>query len=130
MKPIDTRVVEHLRGLEARGRPGLLDKITRLFADVAAAGVLDVREAFKHRDAEATWRAAHKLRSAATAVGAIRVMARCATIEEAARSGRLEGLAEPVLELTTDVAVARAWLRMLAAAPAVTDRWPVTRARA
>ena len=127
MKPIDIRVVEQLRGLEARGRPGLMDKLVRSFADVSSAGVVGVRTAFKHRDAEALWRAAHKLRSAASAVGAVRVAARCAAIEEAGRAGRLEGLAGRVRGLATDVAVADAWLRLLAAAPAVSDRWPVMR---
>jgi HPt (histidine-containing phosphotransfer) domain-containing protein len=130
VKPIDIRIVEQLRGMEARGRPGLMDKLIRSFADVASVGVLGVREAFKRRDAEAMWRAAHKLRSAASAIGAVRVAARCGAIEEAGRAGRLEGVAAPVRRLATDVAVADAWLRLLAAAPTVSDRWPVMRARA
>ena len=130
MNPIDVRVVEQLRGMEARGRPGLMDKLIRSFADVSSSGVLGVREAFRHRDTEAMWRAAHRLRSAANAIGAVRVAARCAAIEDAGRAGRIDGLAGRVRGLATDVAVADAWLRMLAAAPSVSDRWPVTRASA
>jgi HPt (histidine-containing phosphotransfer) domain-containing protein len=130
VNPIDIRVVEQLRDMEARGRPGLMDKLIRSFADVSSVGVLGVREAFKQRDTEAMWRAAHKLRSAANAIGAVRVAKRCAAIEEAGRAGRIDGLAGRVRGLATDVAVADAWLRMVAAAPTVSDRWPQMRARA
>jgi HPt (histidine-containing phosphotransfer) domain-containing protein len=127
VKPIDARVFEHLRGLEARGRPGLLDKITRAFGEVAATGAETMRDALARRDAEALWRAAHKLKSAAGAVGARRVAARCAMIEKAGRAGLIESAAGAVGKLGTDVAVALAWLRMLAAAPAVTGTWPASR---
>jgi HPt (histidine-containing phosphotransfer) domain-containing protein len=127
MKPIDIRIVEQLRDMEARGRPGLMDKLARSFAEVSVAGITAVHDAFERRDGEAMWRAAHKLRSGATAIGAKRVAARCAAIEKAGRAATFVTIAGHVGRLEVEVSVALAWLRILAAAPAVTDRWPAAR---
>lgn len=118
MKQIDARVIEQLRLIEAHGRPGLMVKLVGAFTDIAHGAIADLRGALDARETERLWRAAHRLRSGAIAIGAAQVAARCRTIEEVGRNGALGGLRANVEQLDAEVGVALALLRALAVEPA------------
>ncbi len=119
--PIDLAAVDQIRQMERRGRVGLFRGIVEKFAASAPTMAAEVRAKCVARDAEALWRAAHALKSSASALGGRALAARCSEIEAAARAtgaasvdALLDGLDEDVAEAIERLQV----LSMEADAPA------------
>jgi len=55
-------VLEHLRGLEARGSPGLAAQVIEIFVRDTSTRLAALREALARRDGDATYRIAHTRR--------------------------------------------------------------------
>jgi histidine phosphotransfer protein HptB len=94
-------VLEHLRGLEARGTPGLAAQVIEIFVRDTSSRLAALREAIARRDGEATYRVAHTLQGSAAMVGAASVARGCAELTSAARNGSFDRCEAIVAELDT-----------------------------
>jgi HPt (histidine-containing phosphotransfer) domain-containing protein len=104
--PIDPAVIEGLRAIEARGGKDLLRKVVAKFAATGPAAIADLRAKLAAGDAEPLWRAAHGLKSSASVVGAVQVVARCVEIEQIVRRDGAAAAAAAIDRLEADVAIA------------------------
>ncbi|MBV8535029.1 MAG: response regulator, partial [Alphaproteobacteria bacterium] len=105
-EPIDGAIIQQIRVMEARGSKGLLKRVVARFIDTAPGMAADIRAKFEGRDPEALWRAAHGLKSSASAIGAVQVSVRCGDIEVTVRQSGVDGAADLVDLLDADVATA------------------------
>ena len=89
-------ILEHLHGLETKGRPGLAAQVLEMFLQDTSARLGALRDAIGRRDGDATYRVAHTMQGSAAMVGAASVAQSCAELAAAARSesfDRCEALA-------------------------------------
>jgi CheY-like chemotaxis protein/HPt (histidine-containing phosphotransfer) domain-containing protein len=119
---IDPAVIEELRAIEARGSKDLLRRVGAKFADTAPAAVAQLRAARAAGDGEGLWRGAHGLKSSASVVGAVRVSACCAEIEQVARRAGAAAAAPLIDRLAAEVAAAIGQLEALLAGSDATVR--------
>ncbi len=84
-EPIDAAVIQQIRLIEGRGSKDLLKRVIAKFIASAPLAAADIRAKYEARDGDALWRAAHALRSSASAVGAAHVARLCGEIEIASR---------------------------------------------
>jgi PAS domain S-box-containing protein len=105
-EPIDTTAIEQIRVIEARGSAGLLKRVLTRFIDAGPAMAAEIRAKFDARDADALWKAAHGLKSSASAVGAVQVSMRCGEIETAARLSGADAAAGMIELLDAELATA------------------------
>jgi HPt (histidine-containing phosphotransfer) domain-containing protein len=94
-------VLEHLRGLEARGSPGLAAQVIEIFVRDTSTRLAALREAIAGRDGDATYRVAHTLQGSAAMVGAASLASTCGELTSAARSGSFDRCEALVAELDT-----------------------------
>ena len=86
---LDDGVLATIASLQRPGAPDLVARVLGLFAEDAPRHVAGVAEGVASFDAERVRTAAHTLKSSAGNVGALRLAARCAHIERAAREANL-----------------------------------------
>jgi PAS domain S-box-containing protein len=113
--PIDASAIQQIRGIEARGSKGLLKRIITTFTAMAPAMAADIRAKCEARDSDALWRAAHGLKSSASAVGARQVSQCCGEIELAARQTGADSAAAMLDVLDARIGVAIQSLQALIA---------------
>lgn len=99
---IDTDAIELIVSLQQSGEPDFLARIVDLYRNRGADLVREVESAIRSGDAEAGRRAAHSMKSSSAQLGAGRLAARCARIEEAARLGQLEQCTADAAGLASD----------------------------
>ena len=99
--PQGEEMLEHLRGLEARGAPGLAAQVIEMFVRDTSTRLAALREAIARRDGEATYRVAHTLQGSAAMAGAASVARSCAELTSAARDGSFDRCEAIVAELDT-----------------------------
>ena len=99
--PMGLEVLEHLRGLEARGSPGLAAQVIEIFVRDTSTRLAALREALARRDGDATYRIAHTLQGSAAMVGAASLARICGELATAARSGLFDRCEAIVAELDT-----------------------------
>jgi HPt (histidine-containing phosphotransfer) domain-containing protein len=97
--PMGLEVLEHLRGLEARGTPGLAAQVIDMFVRDTSTRLAALRAAIARRDGEATYRVAHTLQGSAAMVGAASLARSCAELISAARIGSFDRCEAVVAEL-------------------------------
>jgi two-component system sensor histidine kinase/response regulator len=90
-EPLDEVV---LAGLRELGDAELLSELSTMFLDDASSRLAALREAVEEGDARAVERVAHTLKGAAGNMGAPRMAAICAELENVGASGDLERAAE------------------------------------
>jgi len=112
--PLDGDKLAGLKEL-SRANPRFLSDITTLFREDALVRLHDLRDSLEAGSAERVARAAHALKSSSGNVGAQRIYALCATIEENARAGSISGAGELVDQLAGELDVAVAALSRSAA---------------
>ena len=113
----DTLDEVKLAGLHqiASTNPQFMTNITSLFREDALVRLHDLQDALDSGNVEELGRAAHALKSSSGNVGAKRIYTICATIEENALSGSVEGAAELIGQLAAELDVAVAALHRSAA---------------
>ncbi|MEQ8273356.1 MAG: Hpt domain-containing protein [Deltaproteobacteria bacterium] len=87
---IDIERIESLRSIGDGNLSGLIEELTTLFRDTRAEYIGAVEAAIAAKDAEAVGIAIHTFKASSRSLGALRVVQRCAQIEEAAREGDLD----------------------------------------
>lgn len=87
---IDIERIESLRSIGDGNLSGLIEELTILFRDTRAEYIGAVEAAIAAKDAEAVGIAIHTFKASSRSLGALRVVQRCAQIEEAAREGDLD----------------------------------------
>ena len=105
-EPIDGGIIQQIRVMEARGSKGLLKRVLTRFIDTAPGMASEIRAKFEARDPDALWRAAHGLKSSASAIGAVQLSVRCGEIETTARQSGADAVASMLDLLDADVATA------------------------
>ena len=99
---VDTDKIAGLQQL-ARANPSFMRDITGLFREDAVVRIHELRDSASRGDAETIARAAHSLKSSSGNIGAARMYSLCATIESSARQGSLDGVAEMVEQLASEL---------------------------
>ena len=90
MPNLGSEVLEHLRGLEAKGSPGLAAQVIEIFLQDTSTRLKALREAVARRDGEAAYHVAHTLQGSASMVGALSLARSCAELIKAARNGSFD----------------------------------------
>ena len=101
---LDRDVLEDLRELTPDG--SLLVQIADTFVSTAPEHVAELRAAVATADADLVRQAAHRLRGAAGALGAVKVARLCTRLEEMSVQGRLDGA--PAVASAIETALGRA----------------------
>lgn len=97
MSTLDASILEELRALAG---PEALRETIALFVSGAGKNLAALREQLD--DAKALSRTAHSLRGSCAVIGARRMAELAAQLEELARAGGLEGVAELLEELESE----------------------------
>lgn len=84
--------VARLRRIEGLSEPGFFESLCRIFLDDTRQRLPRMQDALARGDAGELGREAHTLKSASATLGALELSELCATIEAAARGGRVDGL--------------------------------------
>jgi len=110
--------MEKMAGLQqlAKANPSFMRDITALFREDALLRLHELRDSLDASNADRVARAAHSLKSSSGNIGASRMYSLCATIESTARQGNLEGVADMVEQLATELNRALAALAQSAGA--------------
>jgi two-component system sensor histidine kinase/response regulator len=97
--------MEKMAGLQqlARANPSFMRDITTLFREDAMVRLHELRDSVGSSNSERLARAAHSLKSSSGNIGAARMYSLCATIESTAKQGNLDGVAEMVEQLATEL---------------------------
>ncbi len=108
MKTTSTRTVtldvdrfEALAALQEEGQPDVLAEMVGLFVDETVGWLIEARNAADSGDMLALGRVAHSLKGACATIGAERMRAQAAGLEEALAAGRLSE-APSFVDLLTD----------------------------
>ena len=110
---LDMKAVDRIRRIAGDDGTSLLGQVVSQFAATSAPLLETMRAKSRDLDPQAVWRAAHGLRSSASAIGACRVSQYCEEIEARAKdNGILPAEALPA-ELETEVAAAISELKAL-----------------
>ncbi len=86
---IDRSVLEGLRELQEEGEPDILKELIELFLEDVPPQLKVLREAEERNDAKSVERIAHTLKGSCGNLGAVRMAATCAELEEIGGSGDL-----------------------------------------
>ena len=98
---VDRSVLQSLRDLQEEGEPDILAELIALFLDDAPTRLRGIREAAANGDANFLERNAHTLKGSSQNMGATRMGALCAQLQEAGRTGDLSRVPE-LVDLITD----------------------------
>jgi HPt (histidine-containing phosphotransfer) domain-containing protein len=109
---LDMKAVERIRRIGDDGS-SLLGQIISQFAATSAPLLQALRAKSRDSDPQAVWRAAHSLKSSASAIGARRVSQYCEEIEALARDNGILPAEALLAELESEVAAATVDLRAL-----------------
>ena len=90
----DPEIVASLKAIAAEGKPGFLESLVMIFLKDTSAGLDQIREALRTRDARTCERAAHALKGSCGNVGAMRLSGLMEELLRRIRSGELEKAAE------------------------------------
>ena len=99
---VDTEKMAGLQQL-AKANPSFMRDITALFREDALVRLHELRDSLGGANADRVARAAHSLKSSSGNIGASRMYSLCATIESTARQGSLDGVAEMVEQLASEL---------------------------
>ena len=86
---IDPDAIERLRQLDPTGQQGVLLRVLRAYESSLSRQLAEVTQALAQSDGDRMARAAHTLKSASAAVGAMTFSDRCADIEQTVRQHRV-----------------------------------------
>jgi len=107
-----------LRQIENLGEPRFFERLCGIFLADTRQRLPRMKDALARGDAPEIAREAHKLTAASATLGAVAMSARCAEVEEAARSGQIEGLGAGIDAISAQfVGVERALTLILARGP-------------
>ena len=113
---LDESVIASIRSLDHSGR--LLERLAQSFEDSGVVDLAELARAAETGDGETVRRLAHRLKSAARNLGAVRLGAAAGVLEEAARGGDLGDAVVRQRRLAAEHARALAQLRDLLEIPA------------
>ena len=100
---VDQAAIDDLRRLTDGGGPDMVDEVIALFLQDAPAQLSAMRAALAAGDAAALRHAAHSLKGSSGYLGARRLMALCAEVEQSARRGALDAGVLQVEELNDEL---------------------------
>ena len=101
--PLKLEILEALRGdLDSPGEGGEFREIVDLFLGNAQRNCGAVREALANGDRQTLELAAHSLKGSSSTMGAVRLAALCASLEEAGHTGALDRAAMLIERLDTE----------------------------
>jgi HPt (histidine-containing phosphotransfer) domain-containing protein len=103
---LDMKAVERIRRISGDDGSSLLAQIISQFAATSAPLLETLRAKSRDSDPQAVWRAAHSLKSSASAIGACRVSQYCEEIEALARDNGILPAEALLAELESEVAAA------------------------
>jgi signal transduction histidine kinase/CheY-like chemotaxis protein/HPt (histidine-containing phosphotransfer) domain-containing protein len=103
---LDMKAVERIRRISGDDGSSLLGQVVSQFAATSAPLLQTLRAKSRDSDPQAVWRAAHSLRSSASAIGARRVSQYCEEIEVSARDNGMLPAEALLAELESEVAAA------------------------
>ncbi len=106
--PLDRSVLAGLRGLQEEGEPDILGELIELFLTDVPPQLIALREAAQSGDARSVERIAHTLKGSCGNMGAVRMGAICAELEEMGRSGNLTTASGLVSRLEEELGRVRA----------------------
>ncbi len=87
--PLDWSVLAGLRELQEEGGPDILEELMEMFSTDVPPQLVALKEAVKAGDAHSVERIAHGLKGSCGNMGAVRMAALCAELEEMGRSEEL-----------------------------------------
>jgi two-component system, sensor histidine kinase and response regulator len=93
---IDRSLLENLRELQGDGAPDILNELIELFLSDVPLQLADLREAAEAGESNSVERIAHKLKGSAAHMGALRMRALLAELEEIGRSEELGAAPERI----------------------------------
>jgi len=99
---VDQAAIDDLRRLTEAGGPDMVDEVIALFLQDAPVQLSAMRAALGAGDAAGLRHAAHSLKGSSGYLGARRLMALCAEVEQSARQGSLEAGVLKVEELVDE----------------------------
>ena len=108
--PIDGKVLDNIRALQAPGGPDLLSRVIRLYLSGSPKLLGDLREAAVRRDTEALRKASHSLKSSSANLGALTLSSLCKELEIHAREGRVDDAAEAVAGIEAEYGRVKSFL--------------------
>jgi len=88
--PIDHRALMNIAALQRPGSPPILAKVISMYFKSSSELLEKLRKALKQRDADATRKAAHALKSSSANLGASQLASLSKELEEAGRSNSME----------------------------------------
>lgn len=97
---VASELLDQLRGLEAKGSPGLAAQVLEVFLLDTSSRLTALREALDRRDGKAAYQAAHSMQGSAGMVGVQSMAERCRQLADAARDesfDRCEALAAELM---------------------------------
>ena len=112
--PLNTRVLDDIRGLQAPGRDNVLARIIALYLDEAPRLLDALRVAVEREDGAALTRTAHALKSISGHLGAERVSLLCRQLETVGRGDSVADAETLFRALQAEYATAAAALEELA----------------
>jgi len=107
---LDERVFAALRQLQRADRPDIVRRTISLYLDSAPGLLEELREGAARRDVGVLGRASHTLKSNSANVGAVKLAARCSTLEALARAGKVADACALVRGVIEDYIIADAML--------------------
>ena len=110
---LDMKAVDRIRRIAGDDGTSLLGQVVSQFAATSAPLLETMRAKTSDLDSQAVWRAAHGLRSSASAIGACRVSQYCEEIEARAKDNGILPAEALLAELETEVAAATRELKAL-----------------
>jgi HPt (histidine-containing phosphotransfer) domain-containing protein len=113
---LDPAVLSSLRKLTPAGEPDVLAEVLALFLEEVPPRITRLRNAWQARNIEEVHRCAHSLKGSAGNIGARRLHAVCAELDDRGRSGNLAATAPLVDALTAEFDKVEAEIRRIVAA--------------
>ena len=113
---LDMKAVDRIRRISGDDGSSLLGQVISQFAAVSGPLLATMRGKSRDSDLQAVWRAAHSLRSSASAIGACQVSRHCEEIEALARENGILPTADLIAALESEVAAAIGELNRLVSA--------------
>jgi two-component system, sensor histidine kinase and response regulator len=106
-EPLNRSVLEGLRELQEEGEPNLLDELIEMFFDDVPSQLEALQEAMKAGDAHFVERVAHTLKGSCGNIGALRMVAICAELQDIGASKDLSRAPELLGHLKAEFERAR-----------------------
>ena len=113
---LDMKAIDQIRRISGDDGSSLLSQVISQFTAVSGPLLVTMRAKSRNSDPQAVWRAAHSLKSSASAIGACRVSQHCEEIEALARDNGILPTADVIAALEGEVAAAIGELNRLVSA--------------